>query len=225
MKDLDLPWLEMALRSLPEGTQSLLGEAVQHLIQQNASLQQQVELLEQQVGIDALTGLYNKGRFEKDLLEQVSAFERLLDSQRGVVPKESLGLIYGDIDLFKSINDANESHLYGDTVLRDVAAVLRKEARLHERVYRVGGDEFALILPPSIAEHGLELANRMKENVEQLPDVTMSFGVALYQRESPVKSRQDLNEAVKRFRTQADTALYQAKELGRNQVVLYQEQV
>ena len=129
----------------------------------------------------------------------------------------SLALVTGDIDHFKQVNDTH-GHQRGDDVLRDVAYLIRKTVRRFELVYRMGGEEFLVLLPGhDLAEAG-RVAERIRVAVEHgRPggvDVTISLGAVEFGTDGS-----DLHTLLAR----ADAALYTAKREGRNRVVLAPE--
>ena len=151
---------------------------------------------------DHLTGLANRRRFERQLEREVARTERY---------GRPFCLLILDVDLFKEVNDAR-GHEAGDETLRRVAEVIQSGTRGIDTGARIGGDEFAVILPETAFERGLEVAERICVAVHSLdlgPDggVTVSVGVA----EFPTCARggDDLCAA-------ADAALYDAKRAGRD---------
>jgi diguanylate cyclase (GGDEF)-like protein len=122
--------------------------------------------------IDPLTGMLNRtalGRRAEEL------------AQQSQITRQPIGLIAGDIDHFKQINDSH-GHAAGDAVLRDVAHELRTTLRAFDLFYRTGGEEFLVLLPGADLAHATELAEALRAAVARAPlgghDVTMSFGVA-----------------------------------------------
>jgi diguanylate cyclase (GGDEF)-like protein len=156
--------------------------------------------------IDQLTGLLNR----KALASRVPEL-----AQQSQVTGEPIGLIIGDLDHFKDVNDTH-GHAVGDAVLKDVAYVLRKQLRAFDLAYRLGGEEFLILLPGSDREQSAELADRLREAVSEARagnlDTTMSFGVAA----SPDGEAFDYEPLF----AEADAALYEAKQGGRDQVCI-----
>jgi diguanylate cyclase (GGDEF)-like protein len=157
--------------------------------------------------IDQLTGMLNR----KALSSRVSEL-----AQQSELTGESIGIIIGDLDHFKSINDTR-GHSVGDVVLRDVAYKMRKQLRAFDLAYRLGGEEFLILLPGSDLRQCAEIAEQLREGVARdsvagTPGVTMSFGVGASRQGEPF----DYAAVFK----QADAALYEAKRNGRDQVRL-----
>ena len=155
---------------------------------------------------DALTGLVNRQGFD-ERLEHALASDRRTGLQTA--------LIIADIDHFKAINDLL-GHAAGDAALRAVGQTALSVARNTDTVARMGGDEFAVILPDTNAEGAYAFAERVREavigsNWGEPAALTMSFGIA--------ESKTDGLHADVLTRS-ADRALYLAKELGRNQTVV-----
>jgi diguanylate cyclase (GGDEF)-like protein len=154
--------------------------------------------------LDPLTGVLNRkslGLRFTELHEQA----RLTDG--------SICLIAADLDGFKQINDVH-GHTRGDAALRDAAYEMRKALRNFELLYRLGGEEFLVVLPGVHLSAGAKLAERMRQAVEESSpaglDLTISLGVAAASGEAA------------EFRTlfeAADAALYRAKQLGKNRVI------
>jgi len=162
---------------------------------------------------DALTGLYNRGFLNTNLENEY---------RRATRYHLPLSLIILDIDHFKNVNDSY-GHPAGDKVLIHIARELNKQARDSDVVARYGGEEFVLILPQTDGDHGLILAERLRSSIEELEipvdelelKVTISIGL--------VSTPATKTESADHFLTIADRALYQAKESGRNRVVLSTE--
>jgi diguanylate cyclase (GGDEF)-like protein len=154
--------------------------------------------------IDPLTGLLNR----KALAQRVEELE-----QQSQITRQPVGLILGDIDHFKRINDSH-GHAAGDAVLTDVAYNLRKALRAFDLFYRCGGEEFLVLLPGADLASTTELAEALRRAVADLAqgghEVTMSFGAAA----SPPDEPFDYETVF----AAADARLYEAKHSGRNRV-------
>ncbi|MFT4049160.1 MAG: GGDEF domain-containing protein [Solirubrobacterales bacterium] len=159
--------------------------------------------------IDPLTGLLNRAALRNRTLEL---------SQRSEYTAEPVGVIIADIDHFKKIND-KFGHTAGDAVLKDIAYVMRKELRAFDLAYRIGGEEFLVLLPGANAREAAEFAEELHRVMGAAPrggqDVTMSFGVS-------ASRYGDVFDYEKVFE-EADSALYRAKNGGRNQVCVADE--
>jgi diguanylate cyclase (GGDEF)-like protein len=151
--------------------------------------------------IDGLTGMLNR----KALAPRANEL-----AQQSRVSGEPIGVIIGDLDHFKRINDTR-GHVSGDGVLQDVAYVLRKELRAFDLVYRLGGEEFLVLLPDTQAAAARSVAEKLRAEVATAAGpvpVTCSVGVATWSGETP-------EELMRR----ADEALYAAKDAGRDRVI------
>jgi two-component system chemotaxis response regulator CheY len=164
-------------------------------------LARQNALLTELASTDELTGVKNRRRFREDLELLFAQADR---------QGSPLSLILLDIDHFKRYNDAF-GHPAGDRVLQQVGATLRSNLRGHDVVARYGGEEFVVLLPATVADAALEVAERLRAAIagHDWPHraVTASFGVATSGPGTPVAAA---------LVDQADRALYLAKEAGRN---------
>ena len=153
--------------------------------------------------VDPLTGMLNRNA----LLTRVAEL-----AQQSAITKDPVALIVGDLDRFKLINDGH-GHTAGDAVLKDVAYRIRKCLRAYDLAYRLGGEEFLVVLPGASPEHAAVVAEELRSAVERMPvaglHVTMSFGVAASE-----PGEFDYESVF----TEADLALYEAKHAGRNRV-------
>jgi diguanylate cyclase (GGDEF)-like protein len=157
--------------------------------------------------IDQLTGMLNRKALEVRIHEL---------AQQSEITGEPVGVIVGDVDHFKSVND-NHGHAIGDVVLREVAYQLRKQLRAFDLAYRLGGEEFLILVPGSDIEQTAQLAERLRIGIcaaEMSAGVTatMSFGVGA----SGHKERFDYHAVF----AEADAALYRAKSDGRDRVCI-----
>jgi diguanylate cyclase (GGDEF)-like protein len=154
--------------------------------------------------IDPLTQMLNRGAL-------VGRASELAEQSR--ISGDPVAVIVADLDNFKTINDTR-GHATGDAVLRDVAYLLRKELRAFDLAYRLGGEEFLILLPGSGEPAALQVADRLREAVQRRPiagvKVTVSCGVAA----SAPGNAFDFDAVFAR----ADYALYSAKSSGRNRV-------
>ena len=165
-------------------------------------LKQYLDSCQEAAFTDHLTGLANRRRFERQLEREVARTERY---------GRPFCLLLVDIDNFKEVNDTY-GHDAGDEVLRRVANVIQSGTRGIDTDARIGGDEFAVILPETDLVRGLEVAERLRAAIAALDlgpagRVTASLGVA----ELPACARTG-----EELRTAADAALYEAKRGGRD---------
>ncbi len=150
---------------------------------------------------DSLTEIFNKGYFDEYLEYEIA---------RAVRRQDSFSLIMFDIDHFKRVNDTYGHHR-GDYVLKTLAAVVRKCKRGSDVLARIGGEEFIVLLPDTGLNHAVELAERIRTNVESYPfeeigKITVSLGVTEFR-------QTDSNESIMK---RVDSAMYLAKNNGRN---------
>lgn len=166
--------------------------------------------LRQAAMLDELTGLPNRRAFDQHLRE---AWEQ---ARRHALP---LACIMLDIDQFKRVNDEH-GHDVGDRALQALGGLLRTHARAGDRVARYGGEEFALLCLNSDGDGAAQLAERLRQSIEQLrgdfPPITISAGVA--------QMTADMREPAELLRA-ADQRLLQAKRRGRNRVIVAQPEV
>lgn len=156
---------------------------------------------------DSLTSLYNRRFLDHRLEEECAKSARY---------QHDMSFLMMDLDKFKRIND-DFGHLVGDRVLKDLADILVEQTRSTDMVARYGGEEFCVLLTGTPLEKARDTAERIRKRVEDarlLPesdeDVTISIGVVAYSPEI-----QKAHELI----SLADSALYDAKEQGRNRVV------
>ena len=158
---------------------------------------------------DPLTRIDNRRGFEKKMTENIG---------KAKATGTSLCMIIADIDHFKQIND-NHGHLVGDNVIRMVAAAIKDSVKGRDMVARVGGEEFAILLPDTPFDGAMKLAENVRLTFERLDlkkkntgqslgKITLSFGVTRFQ----------TDETAEDFFNRADEALYQSKNSGRNRV-------
>lgn len=157
---------------------------------------------------DPLTGLNNRAAFDKSIEQEIDLASR---------HDHSLSLMMLDLDRFKQIND-NYGHIVGDAVLKSFADCIMECMRSSDIVFRYGGEEFVILLRNTQIKGAKLLAERMRENVENIKfdhnniklSISVSIGLAEF------KDGDDRLTLVDR----ADTLLYKAKDSGRNKVVV-----
>jgi diguanylate cyclase (GGDEF)-like protein len=159
--------------------------------------------LEEMSLVDALTGLGNRRAFDRALEAELARARRV---------GRPVGLVLLDVDNFKRFNDEH-GHQAGDAALTEVAVVIAATARVEDRACRVGGEEFALLLPGAGEADAAEVAERVRTGVEgrrlRFGPLTVSLGVAASDGELGGPELVAI----------ADARLYEAKEGGRNRVV------
>ena len=169
---------------------------------------------------DGLTNAYNRRYFDERLKHEID---------RCIRNKTDLVCLFIDIDYFKKIND-NYGHQAGDAVLVKLVALMSEQVRSSDIVARYGGEEFAVILPDTGIQLAHEVAERIRSQVEEQQLIidgntlgtTVSIGLASLRQ---LRHQTDINETDplhldKMLLRKADEALYQAKQTGRNQVVI-----
>ena len=205
-----------ANNDLPEKYQKLLDD-FQKMETENGKLKRSLEIKEIELMAvlaqanevtytDVLTFLPNRRKIIIDLQEEVIRSNRY---------RSPFSISILDIDHFKNVND-NYGHTTGDEVLRSVAARLREQIRHPDTIGRYGGEEFLIVLPNSETKAAEEQASRLCQRIRTLQvesnghvlSVTVSIGVAQYK-----IGEENWEQLLNR----ADTALYQAKNNGRDQ--------
>jgi diguanylate cyclase (GGDEF)-like protein len=159
---------------------------------------------------DPLTGLYNRRYLDLFLPNEIARGHRFA---------HQMSIILIDIDFFKSYND-QFGHPAGDHALREVAVCLNNGHRATDVVARIGGEEFAIILPETDVNGALNYAEKLRDSVAGISGlkrpITISLGIA------------QLNKDIQKPETlihQADLALYEAKNAGRNRICIYKERM
>jgi diguanylate cyclase (GGDEF)-like protein len=178
-----------------------LGMVLSMAILSTAIMRSDVEHRDRSV-VDPLTGMLNR-----------SALKTRADElcQQSEITGEPIAMIVIDVDRFKDINDS-VGHAAGDRVLQDLAYLIRKELRAYDLAYRLGGEEFVVLLPGSRREEGMQMAERIRAAITAGSvggvDVTISCGVSA----SAPGTRFVYADAF----ADADAAMYLAKREGRN---------
>ena len=181
-----------------------IEQANKELLMLHEQLKEENEKLLKSAITDELTGVYNRKFFEKRVVEEMEIADRA---------NEHISLIIFDLDRFKLVND-NFGHQFGDEVLKRTTQIAGDLIRKTDFLNRVGGEEFAIILPNTNKAQAVFVAEKVRKALEdnkhfKVGQVTGSFGVA-----ERMKA-----ESLRSWYKRADNALYQAKNTGRNRVV------
>ena len=168
--------------------------------------------------LDALTGFYNRRQLEERIKQEVSNAKR---------QKAPLCGIMTDIDFFKGVNDTY-GHATGDLVLKTIAKIIRGQLREYDIAGRYGGEEFSILLPFTKIEEAKMVAERLRKTIEEkvidiskvnpdcgIKEIKVTLSLGIYE----MKESDNDDDLLKK----ADIALYQAKNTGRNKVVVQHE--
>ena len=182
-----------------------LGESVAQLL----SIQEKLAF---QRDHDALTGIHNRGYFNRRFASEV---ERALRS------RTELSIIYIDLDNFKGVNDTY-GHDCGDSVLQRLGATLQASIRPYDLVARIGGEEFVIVLPSTPYWSGLMFANRILEtfNKEIFNCGNAAFSMTFSGGVSSLSLLDEDKRSNAELLKSADMALYEAKSKGKNNITL-----
>jgi|GEM_PF-1183463 len=154
---------------------------------------------------DAFTGIYNRGYFDLKAQEEIQYSDRY---------RSPLTMIYFDIDHFKSINDTF-GHAKGDVVLLEVTRMVQKLLRTNDFFARWGGDEFVILLPNTDMSGAETVGQKIESGIRQLnlgPEISLTASIGIAERV--------IHEFYDSWFARVDRALYDAKENGKNQIVL-----
>lgn len=168
------------------------------------ALEERSKEFENRANYDALTHIYNRRRF-LELLDHGIKNARQLN--------HDLSLVFFDIDHFKNINDTY-GHNIGDEILKMLTALTSETIRSSDVFARWGGEEFLILIESTTLENAAKMADKLRKTImayefPEVKNVTCSFGVTAYHHDDTVES----------FIGRADSALYRAKESGRNRVI------
>lgn len=188
-----------------------LIQAKIHLETLTRELEKKNSILDNLANIDGLTGVFNHRYFQNFLDQEISRARR---------NKTTISLLLVDIDHFKQVND-NFGHQFGDFVLAEFAKIIHDNIRDYDILARYGGEEFVVILPETEPKDALAVAEKLRKLIEEATfddgneqyQITASFGQA-----SSVPAEDETFQKDTLI-NQADKALYQAKEKGRNRVI------
>ncbi|KPA15819.1 histidine kinase [Candidatus Magnetomorum sp. HK-1] len=181
------------------------------LVESDDKLKEYAKLMEKLANIDPLTNIYNRRFFMENAEKELA---------RSLRYDRSFSLLMMDIDYFKKINDTY-GHAGGDKVLKSVTNLCSEALRDSDIIGRIGGEEFAIVLPETNEEKAFEVAERIRTSLSELIityegeeiQVTMSIGISSLSNHS-----KKLDDILKN----ADDALYQAKGSGRNKSIISQ---
>jgi diguanylate cyclase (GGDEF)-like protein len=170
------------------------------------ALSEKNKKLEQLAITDKLTGLYNRNKLDEFLQNEIDRSERF---------SYSLGFVILDIDYFKQVNDTY-GHIVGDKVLIEFASIMTKCTRKTDIVGRWGGEEFVIIFPVSDKDFVIKKSEKIKKKIEsysfyEVGKKTASFGICMFTKGDTIES----------LSKKADDALYEAKNGGRNKIVVH----
>jgi diguanylate cyclase len=196
------------IKSLESGSSSF-KEQLEESRREIDQLKNKLTRYRQEALSDPLTRINNRRGFENTLKDTV---------EHAISEGTPLCIIIADIDYFKKVNDTH-GHLVGDNVLRMVAATIKDSIKGKDMAARIGGEEFAILLPDTPFEGAIKLAENIrlaferldlkkKSTGESLGKITLSFGVTKFKKNEPAEA----------FVERADQALYQSKNTGRNKV-------
>lgn len=197
---------DVVITPLSEGEASIIIYDTSALLEAKAVIQKQLLVMEKQATTDTLTGCYNRKMFNDLLKSEVKKAGRY---------HHIFSLIIMDIDNFKAVNDTH-GHLAGDEVLKEMATITGCTVRESDLFARWGGEEFSILLPETTLEGAAVLADKIRRTIEannfcNIGNLTCSLGVAQY----------NSDEHRDTLISNADWALYHAKNHGKNQVAVF----
>lgn len=200
------------LQSKVQSADEQLIETNQQLVKQSEELKRIGENLKKMSITDELTGLYNRRRFDELMRSEIELSERHGDIS---------SILIMDIDHFKVINDTY-GHPCGDSVLKDIADLLKANLRKTDILCRIGGEEFVALCKRADKEEARDIAEHLRKTIENTTlqygqhdiQITVSVGIATITDKSTDMDRQNMYRY-------ADKALYYSKGNGRNRVTHY----
>ena len=198
------------MRRENESLRTELEKALGTLREKNIALERSLRKTEEAAATDPLTGLYNRRHFGKVLAQLFSEARRY---------ESDIAVVMIDLDEYKKLNDTC-GHQVGDRMLLVAARAITANLRIMDVASRYGGDEFILLAPRAAGTEAATIAERIREDYRKASamilrrneGLTMSFGVA--------SLHSDGSASADELVAAADAALYQAKEAGRNRIVI-----
>ncbi len=207
-KDGSIAWVHLSVSLIKDVYDQPYGLIA--AVQDITNLKMLQEELKNQAHIDFLTGVPNRRYFMELAEHELARLHRYANL---------LAVIMVDVDYFKNINDTY-GHKAGDLVLQKIVQTMLSELREVDIIGRIGGEEFAILLPNTDQQHSLEVAGRLQAAVANADitiddghsiKITISIGVALLT---------GIHDSIEPLLNKADRGLYQAKTLGRNRIVM-----
>jgi diguanylate cyclase (GGDEF)-like protein len=195
-------------RVVRDGDQIKIGRSILKFLESGSVETSYHEEIYRLMTFDGLTNIYNKRFFHETLEREVSRSKRY---------QRRLSLLVFDIDLFKSVNDTY-GHIAGDAVLRQLAAFVRGHLRREDIFSRVGGEEFAVLLPEIPTAEAFAVGEKIRSLVERSNFIFDNISIPLTVSVGVASLTEDPQESSEAFFARADARLYQAKGAGRNRV-------
>jgi diguanylate cyclase (GGDEF)-like protein/PAS domain S-box-containing protein len=201
-------WIQFSfLPNAPDPGQPIVWSGFMLDVTERKLMEEEVKRL---ATLDSLTGIANRRRFLEQLEGELERFRRT-----GAVAS----FLMIDLDSFKRINDS-EGHAVGDVVLKHFADLVRQNLRQLDAFGRIGGEEFAVLLPQTRLAGAIELAARLCQIVASSPAASGERSIA-FTASMGVTEFQPGESGPESVMARADAALYRAKQGGRNKVVVY----
>jgi diguanylate cyclase len=204
--------MAQSMANLPQGSASRRQELASFLQQAQLLWQQADRLISgvtsSMTDMDELTGLLNRRAMERDLGDAIDSLDT---SEQGI----AVAMV--DADHFKRVND-ELGHAFGDLVLETLATRFEETLRNQDRVYRYGGEEFLVLMPETTAPEAQAIMDRLRRDAfaQDISDGNHSIRISVSAGVTQIQPSDDMTSVLQR----ADQAMYQAKEAGRNRVVL-----
>lgn len=203
----------------PEEELALVEERSQYAINYIKEQEEKIARMEEEHGMDALTGVRTRKFFEQSLEQAVKVISGRIQEKRrfGDEDRKGIAVAFIDLDNFKKVNDTL-GHEKGDQVIKRAASIMKSTLREEDLLARYGGDEFVVLLKDVTERQAAFVAENLRRGIEDDSalnelSVTASIGVC----SSETLESSDPNDFLKR----ADEALYEVKRSGRNQVAVF----